>query len=120
MEENLLLDAIERYRNGEMNDQEKAFFEELRKNNSDIDQIVADHNFFLDELEKMSEIKALKHTLNEVESKLVNEGVISRKEGKLQAKLVYLWNRYKAHDRSCSMYCRYRFYFHSNFCFQIF
>lgn len=95
MEENLLLDAIERYRNGEMDDQEKAFFEELRKNNSDIDQTVVDHNFFLDELEKLSEIKALKHTLNEVESKLVNEGAISRKEGKLQAKLVYLWNRSK-------------------------
>lgn len=95
MEENLLLDAIEKYRNGEMNEQEKAFFEELRKSNSDIDQVVVDHNFFLDELEKMSEIKALKHTLNEVESKLVNEGVITRKEGKLQAKLVYLWNRSK-------------------------
>ena len=95
MEENLLLDAIERFRNGDMDDQEKAFFEELRKNNSEIDQIVVDHNFFLDELDRMSEIKALKHTLNEVESKLLNEGFISRKEGKLQAKLVYLWNRSK-------------------------
>ncbi|MEO6289753.1 MAG: serine protease, partial [Ginsengibacter sp.] len=75
MEDNLLLDAIERYRSGEMTEQEKTFFEELRKNNPDIDQVVAEHNFFLGELENMSEIKALRHNLNEVESKLVNEGV---------------------------------------------
>ena len=61
MEDNLLLDAIEKYRNGEMNAQEKTFFEELRKNNPDIDQVVAEHNFFLGELENMSEIKALRH-----------------------------------------------------------
>ena len=47
MEENILLDAIERYRNGEMDDQEKLFFEELRKNNPDIDQVAAEHTYFL-------------------------------------------------------------------------
>ncbi len=95
MEDNLLLAAIEKYRNGEMNEQEKTFFEELRKNNPDIDQVAAEHNFFLGELEKMSELKTLRHHLNEVESKLVNEGVISHKEGKTKAKIVYLWNRYR-------------------------
>ncbi len=95
MEDNLLIDAIERYRNGEMTEQEKTFFEELRKNNPDIDQVVAEHNFFLGELENMSEIKALRHNLNEVESKLVNEGVISQREMKGKAKLVHLWSRYR-------------------------
>ncbi len=93
MEDNILLDAIERYRNGEMDDAEKVFFEELRNKNPEIDQLVAEHNFFLGELEKMSEIKALKHHLNEVESKLVNDGIISRREGKTKAKIVYLWHR---------------------------
>ncbi len=95
MEENLLLDAIERYRNGEMDVQEKIFFEELRKNNSEIDQVAVEHSFFLGQLEKMSEQKTLRNQLDEVESKLVNEGIISRKEGKTQAKIVYLWNRYR-------------------------
>jgi S1-C subfamily serine protease len=95
MEDNLLLDAIEKYRNGEMNAQEKTFFEELRKNNPDIDQAFAEHNFFLGELEKLSEIKAYRHNLNEVESKLISEGVISQKEPKGKARIVNLWTRYR-------------------------
>lgn len=95
MEENLLLDAIERYRNGQMDPQEKVFFEELRKNNPEVDQVAAEHNFFLGELEKISELKTLRHHLNEVENKLENEGVISNRKGKTKAKIIYLWSRYR-------------------------
>ena len=95
MDDTLLLDAIERYRNGEMSSQEITFFEELRKSNPDIDQLAAEHSFFLDELEKMSETKSYRHTLNEVENKLANEGIISQREAKTKAKIVYLWNRYR-------------------------
>ena len=94
MNDTLLLDAIERYRNGEMSPQEITFFEELRKNNPDIDQMAAEHNFFLAELDKMSEIKAFRDTLNEVENKLANEGIIQRKT-KGKARLGYLWTRYR-------------------------
>ena len=95
MDDTLLLDAVERYRNGEMSAQEITFFEELRKNNPEIDQLAAEHNFFLGELEKMSDIKAYRHNLNEVENKLTNEGIISRKEAKGKAKVIYLWNKYR-------------------------
>jgi serine protease Do len=95
MDDTLLLDAIERYRKGEMSPQEITFLEELRKNNSDIDQLAAEHNFFLAELEKMSDIKAYRHNLNEVENKLTNEGIISRREAKGKAKIIYLWNKYR-------------------------
>ena len=95
MDDTLLLDAIERYRKGEMSPQEITFLEELRKNNPDIDQLAAEHNFFLAELEKMSEIKAYRHNLNEVENKLTNEGIISRREAKGKAKVIYLWNKYR-------------------------
>jgi S1-C subfamily serine protease len=95
MDDTLLLDAIERYRKGEMSPQEITFLEELRKNNPDIDQLAAEHNFFLGELEKMSDIKAYKHNLNEVENKLTNEGIISRREAKGKAKIIYLWNKYR-------------------------
>ena len=94
-DDTLLLDAIERYRNGEMSPQEITFFEELRKNNPDIDQLAAEHNFFLGELDKMREIKAFRQGLNEVEIKLANEGVISQKKGKRKAKVLYLWARYR-------------------------
>jgi S1-C subfamily serine protease len=95
MEDNLLFDAIERYRAGQMDEKEKLFFEELKKNNPEIDQAVAEHSFFLTELERMSDEKKLRHNLNEVENKLMNEGVISGKKGKTKAKLIYLWNRYQ-------------------------
>src|SRR5664279_3519119 len=95
MDDTLLLDAIERYRKGEMSPQEITFLEELRKNNPDIDQLAAEHNFFLAELEKMSDIKAYRHNLNEVENKLTNEGIISRREAKGKAKIIYLWNKYR-------------------------
>jgi len=95
MEDTLLLDAIERYRNGEMSPQETVFFEELRKNNPEIDQLAAEHTFFLGELEKMSELKAYRHQLDQVENKLTNEGVISRREARGKAKIVYLWSKYR-------------------------
>ena len=93
MDDILLLDAIERYKNGEMTTQERIFLEELRKNNPDIDQLAVEHIFFLQQLENAANIKHFKQSLDEVESKLVNEGVIARSELKGKAKLVYLWNR---------------------------
>ncbi len=95
MEDNLLFDAIERYRNGLMDEKEKLFFEELKKNNPEIDQVVAEHSFLLAELDRMSDQKRFRHGLNEVENKLINEGVISGSKGKTKAKIIYLWNRYR-------------------------
>jgi serine protease Do len=95
MDENLLLDAIERYNNGEMEAGEKLFFEELRKNNADIDEMAAEHTFFLSRFEKMREQKSFKHNLNAVKNKLINEGAISGSNGKKKAKVIYLWNRYR-------------------------
>lgn len=95
MDDTLLLDAIERYKKGEMTAQERTFFEEMRKNNPDIDQMAVEHTFFLNELERLGGRKAYKHTLNEVENTLVNEGIIAKKQLRGKAKVVYLWNRYR-------------------------
>ena len=95
MDDILLLDAIERYKNGEMTAQERKFFEEMRKNNPDIDQMAVEHTFFLHELERLGNRKSFNHTLNEVENTLTNEGIIARKQLKGKAKVVYLWNRYR-------------------------
>jgi serine protease Do len=95
MDDILLLDAIERYRNGEMSLQEKTFFEELRKNNPEIDQLAVEHLFFLQQLENTANLKDYKQTLDEVESRLANEGIIQNKQLNSIGKLAYLWNRSK-------------------------
>lgn len=95
MDENVLFDAVERYYEGKMNAHEKAMFEELRKTNADIDQKAADHAFIFQQLNRMGDIKRLKHQLNAVENKLENEGVIAARNKKAGAKISFLWNRYR-------------------------
>ncbi len=95
MEDTLLIDAAERFARGEMTAEEKLFFEELRKKNPELDQLVVEQLFFLNELEKYGSTKNFKHILHETESKLINEGLITKAGLKGRAKVVYLWNRYK-------------------------
>ncbi len=95
MDEILLIETVERYLKGEMSAKEKGFFEEIRKNNPSVDQMVVEHTFLLNELDKQANIKAYKHSLYEVENKLAEEGIISKKELTGKAKVVFLWKRYK-------------------------
>ena len=95
MDELLLIEAVERYLKGEMTPKEKTFFEEIRKNNPAVDQMVVEHTFLYHELDKQSNIKAFKHSLYEVENKLSEEGIISKKQLTGKAKIVFLWKRYK-------------------------
>ena len=95
MDEILLIETVERYLRGEMTSQEKTFFEEIRKKNPDIDQLVVEHTFLFNELDKQANIKAFKHSLYEVENKLTEEGVISKKQLTGKAKVVFLWKKYK-------------------------
>ena len=90
MDELLLIEAVERYLKGEMTSQERAFFEDIRKNNPAVDQMVVEHTFLLNELDKQANIKAFKHTLYEVENKLTEEGIISKKQLTGKAKVVFL------------------------------
>ncbi len=95
MEDTLLVDAIERMLAGEMSESEKIYFDELRKNNPELDQKVVEHIYFGHELNKYGDSKRFKHQLQEVQNKLKEEGVISSDQSSLKGKVVYLWNRYK-------------------------
>jgi hypothetical protein len=95
MEDVLLLDAAERYLKGSMNQQEKLFFEELRKNNPELDQMVVEQTFFLNEVEKYGDLKSFKHSLHEVDTKLAEEGIIRKSDLHLTGKIVYIWKKYK-------------------------
>ena len=95
MDEILLIETVERYLSGEMPQKERIFFEEIRKNNPDIDQLVVEHTFLFHQLDKQANIKAIKHSLYEVENKLTEEGIISKKQLTGKAKVVFLWKKYK-------------------------
>lgn len=95
MDDILLLEAAERYLRGEMSEQEKIYFEDLRKNNPEIDQLMVEHTYFIHELGNYGSAKSFKHNLHEAHAKLTEEGVIKTPVLKGKAKLVYLWQRHK-------------------------
>ncbi len=95
MDEILLIDAAERYLNGEMNTEEKTMFEQLRKTNPEVDQMVVEHSFFLQELDRYAGVREVKHSLHEVHNQLLQDRVIKEEELSGTAKVVNLWKRYK-------------------------
>ncbi len=95
MDDTLLLDAVERYLKGEMSAEERTFLEELRKTNPEVDQMVVEHTFFLNEVENYSSIKSFKHSLNETEIKLTDEGAINPSKLQGKTKVVFMWKKYK-------------------------
>lgn len=95
MDEILLIEAVERYLRNEMSAEERSFFEEMRKTNPEVDQAVVENSLILNELEQHASLKAYKHSLNEVELKLIDEGVISKPSYKGKAKVVHFWKKYR-------------------------
>lgn len=95
MDDTLLIDAVERFVNGEMSAEEKIYFEDLRKNNPELDQAVVEQLFFLNELNNYRTTKNFKHLLHEVEGNLVAEGFISKAAPPTKGKVITLWNKYK-------------------------
>jgi serine protease Do len=99
MEDTLLMDAAERFAKGEMSHEEKIYFEDLRKNNPELDQAVVEQLFFLNQLENYSATKSFKSSLAAVESKLITENFISRstaaETSNTKGRLISMWQRYK-------------------------
>jgi S1-C subfamily serine protease len=96
MEDILLLQAIERYLDGTMLPAEKAYFEELRQNTPEIDQMVVEHTMFLHQMDVFSGRQNLKQNLSDIHSKLLSFGEITEGgEQSTKSKVVNIWNRYK-------------------------
>jgi serine protease Do len=96
MEDLLLLDTIERYLAGQMLPEEKAYFQQLRKSNPQIDQMVVEHKLFLHQMEDFSDNTALKHTLNKVHNNLVKKGdIYEGGEQTVRGKVVQFYHKYK-------------------------
>lgn len=95
MEDVKLVEAVERYLSGEMPAEEQAYFESLRKSNPEVDQLVVEHSFFLQQLNRFEDLRQLKGKLNETHLHLVEDGTIHAPKLRGTAKVVYLFHRYK-------------------------
>jgi serine protease Do len=95
MDDIKILEAVEKYINGEMRPDERVYFENLRKSSPEIDQLVVEHTFFLQQMNRFDEAKKLKNTLGEVHIDLAEKGAIKFPKLKGKAKVVYLVNKYK-------------------------
>lgn len=90
-----LLDSVERYIRGEMKPDERLQFENLRKSNPEIDQLVVEHTLFLQQLNHFGERKDLRSSLNDIHTDLTEKGKIDSMKLRGTAKVVYLWKRYR-------------------------
>jgi S1-C subfamily serine protease len=90
-----ILEAVERYISGQMTPDERVYFEGLRKSNPEIDQMVVEHTFFLQQMNRFDEVRKFKNTLSETHIHLAEKGLIKSPGLKGKAKVVYLYNRYK-------------------------
>jgi len=92
MDERLILESIERYIRGEMLPEERKFFEELRKSNPGVDQLVVEHTVFLNLMEKYGNRKNLKSTLQDVHNELFESGQIKQSQ---ETRLIRMWLKYR-------------------------
>lgn len=76
-QEIMMLDAVERYIKGEMLPDERVYFEQLRKENSEVDQLVVEHTIFLNEINKYGEKNTFKSMLRDIHGNLFESGALS-------------------------------------------
>jgi len=95
MEDIKILEAVERYISGQMSPDERVHFEQLRKSNPEVDQMVVEHTYFLQQMNRFDDVKKFKSILNDTHIHLGEKGLIKAPRLKGKAKVIYLYNRYK-------------------------
>jgi serine protease Do len=96
MEELVLMDLIERYLGGQLTPQERDQFEQLRRSNPEVDQLVVEQQMFLGQLEHYGQRREMKHQLHLVHNHLLENGAISETVSENKgAKVIQFWNKYK-------------------------
>lgn len=95
MDDILLLDTIERYLKGELDPEQRKAFEDLRKTTPEVDQMVVEHNMFLQQINIYGERREFKHQLHEIHNQLEESGDINNEEVSEGAKVFSLWQKYK-------------------------
>ncbi len=95
MDDLKIIEAVERYIAGEMGPDERVYFENLRKTNPEIDQMVVEHTFFLQQIARFEDTRQFKSILADTHIHLAEKGLIQSPKLQGKTKVVYLFNRYK-------------------------
>lgn len=88
-----LLEAVERYLNQQMSQEEKLHFEQLRASNPEVDHLVVEHQLFLQQMENFGNRKQFQSSLNEIHNDLITKGEIKPVQPKV--KVIQLVDKYK-------------------------
>lgn len=97
MDDILLIETIERYLTNDLQPNEKLAFEELRKSNPHVDQMVVEHSMFLQQMNNYSQRINFTKNLQEIHDQLLADEKISTsdKPSNIKSKVIYLFNKYK-------------------------
>ncbi len=87
-QDNRMLDSVERYIRGEMLPDERVYFEQLRKTNAEVDQMVVEQTIFFQQMNRFSEWKKFKSSLQEIHTDLAQQGSINSDKLKGGAKVL--------------------------------
>src|SRR5215470_895716 len=61
-----MMDSVERYIRGEMLPDERVYFEQLRKTNAEVDQMVVEQTIFFQQMNRFNEWKKFKSSLQDI------------------------------------------------------
>ncbi len=95
MSDTVLIEAVEKYIQGEMTPDDRLYFENLRKSNPEVDQMVVEHTLFLQQMNRFGEWKKYKSILQDTHTNLSQSGLIESAKLTGKAKVVFLFNKYK-------------------------
>ena len=95
MDDIKILDSVERYIRGDMTPDERLYFEQLRKTNPEVDQLVVEHTLFLQQMNRFGEWKNFKQALHDTHTDLAEQGKINSSRLRGNAKVLYLWKKYR-------------------------
>lgn len=90
-----LAESVEKYLKGEMSESEKFAFEELRKSDSELDQMVVEYHYFHEQIEGYGDVKRFKSNLHDTHQTLQEIGQIKELKIKATVKIINLWSRYR-------------------------
>jgi hypothetical protein len=93
MEDIQILELVERYLRDEMSPEERAHFEEIRRTNPELDQLVVENMIFFGQVNTFTDRKNFKSALTDVHNNLLYTGEIKESTG--QAVIRQIWKRNK-------------------------
>ena len=91
-----MIQNVERYLEGKMLPNEIAYFEQLRKNIPEIDEMVVEHNMLMHQLDSYSNRLDFKNSLNDIHEKLAERGDIQEtNEISRKGRIIQIYHKYK-------------------------